>query len=160
MASQKPFLALHTSHSVDITINVRTESVQEAWELLSAFQVRLTEQEETMRQVKTLLREFREGLEALKADEASDDARDASNAQTIEEKNARIAELETLKAELEARPTLTDEQQAELDAMVTELGELTGNIQTDDEDQTPDTGGEDTDIPPGPVIGGLPGSSQ
>lgn len=96
---------------------------------------RMERLEEDMRQVKTLLREFREGLDALRADEASDDARDAENALTIEQKDARIAELETLKAELEARPSMSQAERDTWDAMVVELGELTGNVITDDEDE-------------------------
>lgn len=95
---------------------------------------RIERLEEDMRQVKTLLREFREGLDALQADEAQDDARDAANALTIEQKEARIKELEALKAELEARPTLSQADQATLEALVVELAQATGNVITDDEE--------------------------
>ncbi len=144
MASQKPFFALHTSHSVDINLNIHSDTSSEVWELLKALHERLTNQEESMRQVKTLLRELREGLDALRVGE---DQEDLEAAALDETQKARIAELEALVAELKARPTLTPAERDTLEAMVVELAERTGNVITDDEDQTVDTDGNEPTLP-------------
>jgi chromosome segregation ATPase len=151
MASQRnPLFGVESRHTIDVNLNFNAEQilfmVQTVVDYLSLpTSHRFAELEEDMRQVKTLLRELREGLDALRADEAGDDARDAANTLTIEQKEARIKELEALKVELEARPTLTDAQQSTLEAMVVELGELTGNVITDDEAEDPADDDDNTD---------------
>lgn len=141
---RQPF-GFETHHTFDI--NIRSERFHEVWDLLKILHERLVNLEEEMRQAKTLLREFREGLDALKADEASDDARDQANTLTIEEKEARIKELEAIRDELQARPSLSEAQQAEWEAMVVELGELTGNVITDDDEEDIDDQPQDQVVP-------------
>lgn len=154
---RNPLFGFDSRHVIDININAEQVlfMVQAIVDYLTTpSNERMERLEDQMRQVKTLLREFREGLDALKADEASDDARDEANTLTIEQRDARIKELEDIKTELEARPSLSEAQQQQWDDMVVELGQLTGNVITDDEDEVPDPvvepPAEDTEEVPGP----------
>src|SRR4051812_47385987 len=110
---RNPLFGFESHHVIDVNINAEQVlfAVQAVVDYLTTpSNERMERLESQMRQVKTLLREFREGLDALKADEASDDARDADNALTIEQRDARIKELEAIKTDLEARPSLSEAQ--------------------------------------------------
>jgi septal ring factor EnvC (AmiA/AmiB activator) len=64
------------------------------------------------------IKKIRRALDKIKAAEAKEDA-DAAAA--LEERNTKVAELQAQIDELQARPTLSEEDHADLDALVAEL---------------------------------------
>lgn len=78
----------------------------------------LTRLERFMGTVADDLKKMRKALDAIKAAEAKEDADAAAFA---DERNAKVAELTAKITDLEARPTLSEEDHAALDALRDEL---------------------------------------